>query len=394
MSKNLMDRRDFMKASVTGMGGFVVLASNEIREEERKKPGPKMIYRTLGNTGIKVPVIGMGSFAPPAVFEAALNAGVKFIDTAQSYGPHESMVGQMIKGRPRDSFVVCTKVSPRRDPLTGLFTEEVKEEEFIKGVEGSLKRLGVEAVDLFLIQAVWTVESLLFQPLMEVMEKVKALGMVKFIGAATHRNEVKIIKAATDSKFYDVIMTTYNFRQRNFLQVREAIAQAGRAGLGVIAMKVVGGMDDQDHLRPINAKAAIKWVIQDPNVHTTTPGFRNFEEMNLDLSVMEDPSLTDTEKEHLKRQASLPGLFCQGCGQCMAQCSARIPIPDLMRAYMYTYGYRDTKLAYDLVISLDLPRSICQDCGQCFVKCPIGFNVAGKIRDVVRLRDVPSEFIV
>jgi predicted aldo/keto reductase-like oxidoreductase len=109
---------------------------------------------------------------------------------------------------------------------------------------------------------------------------------------------------------------------------------------------------------------------------------------------MADPSLTDTEKEYLQKQAILPGYYCQGCEQSLAQCSARIPIPDLMRAYMYTYGYRDIKQEYDLITSLDLPRSICQDCGQCSVKCSIGFDVPAKIRKIARLRDVPSEFIV
>jgi uncharacterized protein len=316
--------------------------------------------------------------------------------TSQGYarGQHESMVGKLIKGRPRNSVVVLTKIYPMRDRITGLFTQEIKEDEFLKGVEGSLKRLEVEYADLFFIHDVWNAEGLFFKPLMNGLEKAKKIGLVKFIGAAFHRDEVKMIKAAIDSKFYDVIETTYNFRQRHFLQVRDAIARATQAGLGVIAMKVMGGSDAQDHLRPVNAKAAIKWVLQDPNVHTTIPGFKNFEEMKIDLSVMEDLSLTDPEKEHLMKQASLPGLYCQGCGQCLAQCSARIPIPDLMRAYMYTYGYRDVKQGYELITSLDLPRNICQDCSQCSVKCSIGFDVPGKIRDVARLRDVPSEFMV
>jgi uncharacterized protein len=396
MPENLMDRRDFMKTSVTGLGGFAVLASNEGKEEEKKPTGPKLIYRTLGKTGIRVPVMGIGGTVPPDVVRAAMDAGLMFFDTSQSYanGQHESRIGQMVKGRPRDSFVISTKSWFMKDRVTGLFTREIKEEEFLKGVEGSLKRLGVEYVDLFLIHDVWAVEALLSKSLMSAMEKAKKLGMVKFIGPAFHRNEVKLIKATIDSKFYDVLETTYNFRQRHFLDVRDAIAQAAQAGLGIIAMKLMGGEDAQDPLRPVNAKAALKWALQDPNVHTTLPGFTSFEELNIDLSVMQDPSLTDSEKEYLQKQASIPGFYCQGCGQCLTQCSAKIPIPDLMRAYMYTYGYRNIRLAYDLVTSLDLPKNLCQDCGSCSVKCSVGFNVAGKIRDVARLQDVPSEFIV
>jgi ferredoxin len=116
--------------------------------------------------------------------------------------------------------------------------------------------------------------------------------------------------------------------------------------------------------------------------------------METDLAVMEDLAMDDSDKKWLQKQASLPGLYCQQCGQCMKQCIAKIPIPDLMRAYMYAYGYRNLKMTRDLVVSLGLPRKICDDCGSCPVKCAIGFNVPAKIRDVVRVRDIPAEFLL
>jgi ferredoxin len=116
--------------------------------------------------------------------------------------------------------------------------------------------------------------------------------------------------------------------------------------------------------------------------------------MNVDLSVMDGLALTDSEKEDLRRAASTPGLYCQGCGQCVKQCIAKLPIPDLMRAYMYAYGYRQPALAKNLIVSLDLPRQVCEDCSSCPVECLNRWKVAGKLRDVVRLRDVPSEFLV
>jgi predicted aldo/keto reductase-like oxidoreductase len=142
-----------------------------------------------------------------------------------------------------------------------------------------------------------------------------------------------------------------------------------------------------------NPAAALKWVLQDPNVHTIVPGFTTFEQMNTDLAVMQDPTLTDTEKKDLRKEASLPGLYCQGCRTCLGQCPEHLPIPDLMRAYMYTYGYPNLTHAQDLVLSLNLPDRVCEDCTLCPVKCSIGFNVSKKIRDVARLRDVPSAFI-
>jgi len=64
-----------------------------------------------------------------------------------------------------------------------------------------------------------------------------------------------------------------------------------------------------------------------------------------------------------------------------------------MRAHMYLYGYRNLVAAQDLVLSLALPKNVCADCGVCPVACTNGWNVSERIRDVVRLRDVPASFI-
>jgi len=116
--------------------------------------------------------------------------------------------------------------------------------------------------------------------------------------------------------------------------------------------------------------------------------------MDVDLAVMEDIRLTDPEKKVLQQEASLPSLYCQGCWECLGQCVARLPIPDLMRAYMYVYDYRNLGMARDLVVSLALPSRVCEDCSSCPVICSVGFNVREKIRDIARVREIPSEFIV
>ena len=64
-----------------------------------------------------------------------------------------------------------------------------------------------------------------------------------------------------------------------------------------------------------------------------------------------------------------------------------------MRAYMYLYGYRNLSHSRDLLLSLNLPSRVCGDCTECGVECAIGFNVGRKIQDVIRLVDVPAEFI-
>lgn len=397
MSDNLIDRRNFMKATMAGMGGFFFLAAVENKQEVRAQGSKKWIYRTLGKTGIKVPVVSMGmvSAGNPSLVRAALDAGIVHLDTAHGYqrGQNEELIGEVIKGRPRDSYIIGTKVWSPSNRMTFLYTEEATEEAFLKRLDASLKSLGLDYLDILYHHQVARRESALFEPILKAMEKAKKDGKTRFVGISTHRNEPEVIRAAVDSKFYEVVLTSYNFKQRHYLEVREAIAKAAQAGLGVIAMKVMAGVTFQDPLKPINPSAALKWVLKDPNVTTTVPGFNTFEEMKIDLAVMEDLALTDSEKEYLQKQASLPGLYCQGCGQCVKQCITKLPIPDLMRAYMYTYGYRKPAFAQELVVSLGLPRRICEDCGSCPVKCSIGFDIPGKIRDVARLRDVPTEFI-
>jgi hypothetical protein len=107
---------------------------------------------------------------------------------------------------------------------------------------------------------------------------------------------------------------------------------------------------------------------------------------------MEDLALTKQEQDDLKLQGSIPGLYCPECDTCAGQCPKGLPIPDMMRAYMYTYGYRNLGAAQDLLLSLDVPSDPCRDCQDCPVQCARGFNVADRISDVIRLKDVPTSF--
>lgn len=397
MSDVTMDRRDFMKSTASGLGSFFLLASNEKKQEEKERGNRRIIYRNFGKTGVKLPIVGMGVnySGDPKLLQAALEAGIMTIDTAPNYGGgnSEQLIGDVVKGRPRESFFISTKAFLPRDRFTQLFTRAATEDLLLKILDTSLKRLRVEYVDILSLHEVDRKEMVVYEPAMKAMEKAKKEGKARFLGVSIHKNEPALIQAVIDSHFYEAITVSYNFKQKHYLSVRQAIARAAEAGIGIIAIKVMGGVISEDPLKPVNASAALKWVLQDPNVHGTVPGFSTFEEMNTDLAVMKNLALNDSEKEYLQKHASLPGLYCQQCGECLRQCPQRLPIPDLMRAYMYTYGYNNSKLAHELVTSLSLPRSICQDCGQCPVKCSIGFDVSGKILNIARLRDVPSEFL-
>jgi predicted aldo/keto reductase-like oxidoreductase len=400
MKGNMVGRRDFMKTSLAGFGGIFLLSAVDQRPEEKiidvKGKKQKLVYRTLGRTGLKLPVINMGVMNSdnPNLIRAALDSGIVLLDTAHAYmqGRNEEVIGSVIKGRPRDSYYIGSKVSLPQDRTTGSYISGATEAEFLKKLDLSLTRLGIDHVDILYHHNVSRKESASYEPVLNAMAKAKKEGKFRFAGITTHTNEPEVIHAAVDTKFYDVILTSYNYQQKHVAEVRDAIARAAQAGIGIVGMKAIrGGNRQVPSVR--NSAAALKWVLHDPHVHTIVPGFTTFDQLEVDLAVMEDIRLNDAEKKDLQKEASLPGLYCQGCRECLGQCVARLPIPDLMRAYMYVYDYRNLAMAQDLVLSLGLPSGVCGECDRCSVTCSSGFQVKEKIRDVVRVREIPTEFI-
>ena len=104
------------------MAGFVCLPAND-KKKSKIKGKKKLIYRTLGKTGIRVPVIGMGilSAGTPALMRAAIDAGITHFDSTAAPRQqirNEEMIGEVLKGRPRDSFIFGTKIHLPQDYKT------------------------------------------------------------------------------------------------------------------------------------------------------------------------------------------------------------------------------------------------------------------------------------
>jgi aryl-alcohol dehydrogenase-like predicted oxidoreductase len=374
------------------MAGVFCL-STRAKSPDKNQGEYKLVYRTMGKTGMRVPVIGMGilSAATPALMQAALDAGITHFDSTASLPQqihNEEMIGEVLKERPRDSFIFGTKIRIIKGFNKGLYTKEVTETGFLKKLDDALKRLQMDYVDILYHHMVERRESAFYEPIMNAMEKAKKAGKARFHGITTHRNMPEAVQAAADSNFYEVVMTSYNNRQKNHAYVKKAIANAAKAGLGVVAIKVIAG-DLEKGKKPVNPAASLKLVLQDPNVHATIPGFSNYEEMRVDLSVMEDSNLTYAERLDLERAATAHDLYCQGCGKCLQYCTAELPIPDLMCAYMYAYGYHQPALAQSLVESLNLPLHLCEECVSCPIICQNKWNIQGKIQDIIRLMNVP-----
>lgn len=401
-----VSRRAFILKSASLAGGIIALSpyassgeQNLQKSDSEKKK--KIITRTLGRTGLKVSVVGLGATSPD-ISQAALDAGINYLDTAERYGGgnHESMLGEVLKGRPRESYVITTKILGLRDNRTGLppkgLSPAAFREDFRKKMERSLKRLDVDRVDILYIHGADNPELLEMPMVKEIMLELKEEGKTRFIGVSFHHKELELIPAAVQAKIYDVLITSYNFRQPHREKVRQAIAAAAEAGLGIVAMKTLGGAYwDKERKYPVNAKAALKWILQDENLHTTIPGITTYGQLEMDVSVMEDLTLTPQEKEDLRfgEKYGMTGLYCAQCGRCRSQCRYNLDIPTVMRGYMYAYGYGRPAEAKSLLGQQALENISCRSCDICAVTCAMGFDVQAKIKDIIRILKVPDEFI-
>ncbi|HEY4786855.1 MAG TPA: aldo/keto reductase [Bacteroidales bacterium] len=391
-----LNRRNFLKLSGAGIAGGAIIKNSGTTFGQSLKPSStfepkKLVYRTLGKTGLKIPIVSLPveRIDNENLVKEGIAAGIILFDTAYSYGQgrSEEFLGEALKSYDRKKLLIATKISTK--------DKENPEKDLLAKFEKSLQRLQTDYVDILYLHAVDKREDVLNPVYLKVFRNLKNQGKAKFIGVSTHKNMAEVLKAAVESKVWEVVLTAYNFRMENSADVIQAVAEASNAGLGIVAMKTMaGGYWDKERTKKINARAALKWVLNNENITTAIPAITNFEMLDEDLKVMEDLTLTDQEKQDLQVNNSTTGLFCLGCEHCRTQCPHNAPVPELMRAYMYAYGYNDTKLARKVVDEMSDQGQICTACPVCHVKCRQGFKIKEKVTDIVRIKQVPIDFLV
>jgi len=395
----LTSRRRFLRDGAAGVAGAVLVSScSEPQQAKRLRPREgRTVVRTLGRTGLMLPVVSMGSCYAINVVRTALDEGIVYIHTSSGYSEknHERILGEVFRGRDPDSFVIGTSPDlpyefPAGKERSLDLGTNVDPGLIEKSLDGSLGRLQVDAVDIYYLAGIGSREVTLFEPYMDAFDTLKRAGKTRFVGVITHENEPEVIRAAAESGFWDVVVTAYNFRQSHHEEIRDAIREAASTGLGIVAMKTQAGVYwDRSRSRMINMTAALKWVLQDQNVHTAIPAFSTFDEMREGLSVMEDLEMTPDENRDLglgERQ-NLSGYYCQQCGHCRPQCPAGMDVPTWMRASMYAFGHGRHMKAQETLSHCGYSDLPCTACARCEVTCALGHDVRSRTLELVRLLD-------
>jgi len=163
-----------------------------------------MNYRYIGNSGLKVSEIGLGTmtFGTNAnkkesflIMDKAYEAGINFFDTAELYpspvskelaGLSEEFIGEWLQAKSRDSLIIASKVAgganswfipPIRHGMTALDSFHI-----IKAVEGSLKRLKTDYIDLYQIH--WSDTTVPIDETLKALDKLVQSGKVRYVGTS------------------------------------------------------------------------------------------------------------------------------------------------------------------------------------------------------------------
>jgi aryl-alcohol dehydrogenase-like predicted oxidoreductase len=161
-----------------------------------------------------------------------LDAGVNFIDTAEAYGTEE-VVGRAIKGLDRDAVVLSTKKATWRDSLTPKGVRE--------SLEASLKRLGVDYVDVYHLHGVLLQDyEHLCAEIVPTLQDLRQQGKLRFIGVTEQGNADpghEMLQRAAQDDVWDVMMVMFNILNQSARE--RVLAKAQEKSVGTLVMFAV-----------------------------------------------------------------------------------------------------------------------------------------------------------
>ncbi len=390
------NRREFIMRPIlwAGAASVVGIAESLLANPVNATATMPLLQRTLGRTGIKLPIVSMGVMNAdiPGLVRRAYELGIRHFDTAAGYqhGRNEEMVGSVIKQMGvRDQVVIATKQSSRERPQDAA---EAKGR-FIEGVESSLRRLQMDHVDILYHHGVDSVEQARAEGPLEALQRLKRDGKTRFIGISTHKT-VDVLNEAIRLNVFDVALVTLNYTMAHDSETLATIERAAQSGIGIVAMKTQAGGTVRPNpklpkqLPPASQTALLKWVLNHDFVATAIPGFSTYEHLEQDFSVARNLTYTKEEKRFLTdRTFAAQAEFCQQCGKCIEDCPKQVEIPLLMRSHMYAVQYRNTGMAKAILACIASDRGLdaCGGCESCSVICRNTVQIERKIAELKAL---------
>jgi predicted aldo/keto reductase-like oxidoreductase len=366
-------RRKFIKTGLA-LSAAGLVSSTGIKPSFGEE-APKVVYRTLGKTGLKVSGVGYGiGFVPiPEAVNRALDLGINYYDTSRVYGDSEKIFGEIIKKRDRNKLVLATKSGSRRKA------------DILKDIDTSLKSLGTDYVDIYHLHARDTPTAIPDEAI-EAMQEIKKAGKVRFIGFSNH-DPNRMVDFHLENKF-DVIQSTYSYAIGGYYR-DQAIKKLHDAGVGIIAMKVVvalTGLNLTNLDNPVPKKgdgplAGIKWVLNNPAIGTTVPHMKTVQEVEMNFRAMAEPFTPADEKMLYVMNEQIRPSYCRMCYECSGTCPKGMPVTDVLRFLAYNDfagNYHQARMSF-----MELPNEVknirCSDCSTCAIKCPNGVQVHARL---------------
>jgi aryl-alcohol dehydrogenase-like predicted oxidoreductase len=209
-----------------------------------------MQYRPFGRTGLEISLVSLGTGGPSRLGQAthadeaqstrvvrrALDLGVNLIDTAPAYMESERLLGLALRGVPRASYLLATKVSPGKTAGTLIDAQGL-----IASCEASLRHLGLETIDLLQLHGPRPdLYAAIVERLYPALEQLRAAGKVRFLGvteSAAADPAHKMLPKAIASGLWDSVMIKYGILNQG--AEREVLPLAQKHSVAVLDMSSV-----------------------------------------------------------------------------------------------------------------------------------------------------------
>ena len=324
----------------------------------------------FGKTGLMVSKLAMGGIPIERIsrIEAAnlvreaISLGINFIDTAHGYSDSEEKIGDAIKGMKRDEIIIASK-----SPANG-------KKEFNEHLELSLKRLGVDYIDIYQLHGVSSAaqRNAIFAPngAMEGLEDAIRAGKVRFRAFSSHYLPIAI--ELMKSGAFASVQLPFNYI--DCAAADEAIPLAKKLDIGFIAMKPMGGglLD--------NAGLAFRYLGQYDSI-VPDPGIEKMEEIREIVKVVErNEKLSEEDRKEIERQkAELGPSWCHRCDYCQP-CPQGIIISSALNIKSGFKRLTPERARIIFGPAIEKART-CLECGACVSRCPYNLEIPSLLKE-------------